>query len=285
MRGNYWFAAIALLGLAGVAAPARADVWSKTYRLTGTPQLSVRAGDGSVTIVSRDQNSIDVHVTTHNWRIGRDVKIEQQQNGNSINIDIRVPHESFHFFGGSHSLHVELDVPRSADLDIHTGDGSISSTPVSGNINLSSGDGDRNAQGLSGTVRLHSGDGSIHASGVNGSVRATSGDGHIELHGRFTSLQAHSGDGSIDVAALAGSTISQANGWSLSSGDGSIRIVLPVSFAADLDAHTGDGRITVGFPVTVSGALNRRSIRAKLGGGGGPLVLHSGDGSIHIEKQ
>lgn len=283
MRGNLCFAAIALAAVAALATPARADVWSKSYSFTGKPRLTVDAGDGSVSIVARDQNQIDAHVTTRGWRIGPDVKIIQHQTGNAVEIHIRVPHEIFHFFGAMHSLHVELDVPDNADLQIHTSDGSINCDGVSGAISLDSGDGSISAQGLSGSVHLHSGDGSIRASGVDGSLVASSGDGRIAVRGRFDSLDLHSGDGSIEASAAPGSRTSSA--WSLRSGDGSIRLALPANFAAELDAHTGDGHIHLDFPVTISGMISRSTIHGKLGAGGGPLVLRSGDGSIHIEKE
>jgi DUF4097 and DUF4098 domain-containing protein YvlB len=283
MRHNLCFAAIALAAIAGLAAPASADVWSKSYALTGKPQLTVDAGDGSVTILARNQNQIDAHVTTRGWSIGSEVKIEEHQTGNTVEINIRIPHGFFSFFPHEHSVSVELDVPRTADLNIHTGDGSISCDPVAGTITLDSGDGSISAQGLSGAVRLHSGDGSIQASGVDGSLVATSGDGRVAVHGRFDSLELRSGDGSIEASASAGSRI--ASSWSVRTGDGSIRLTLPANFSADLDAHTGDGRITVGFPVTVSGSLSRSTFRGKLGAGGGQLYLRSGDGSIHIDKQ
>jgi DUF4097 and DUF4098 domain-containing protein YvlB len=277
------FVAVTLVVIAGFAAPARADVWSKSYPLTGKPQLTVDAGDGSVTIVSRDQQQIDAHLTTTGWRIGSDVKVEQHQTGNAIEIDIRIPHTVFNFFPHEHNVHLELDVPRAADLNIHTGDGSITCDPVSGAVTLDSGDGSISAQGLSGTVRLHSGDGSIQAQSIDGALDASSGDGRITVRGRFDSLQLHSGDGSIEADASAGSRVSSP--WSVRTGDGSIHVGLPANFAADLDVHTGDGRVTMDFPVTVSGVLNRSTIRGKLGAGGGPFMIRSGDGSIHIEKE
>lgn len=285
MRGNYLLAVIALLAAIGVAAPARADVWSKTYSLTGKPQLTLSAGEGSVAIVPGLQNQIDVHVTTRNWSIGRDVKIVQRQSGNSIEVDVRTPSDSFHFFGAKHSLHVEIDVPRAADLHIRTGDGSISSSLVSGNISLNSGDGSISAQGLSGAMSFQTGDGSIRGLNLDGSVKASSGDGSISLFGRFDSLGIHTGDGSIEASASNGSKVSSSAGWSISSGDGSIHLSLPASFVADLDARSGVGRVTVGFPVTIFGSRSRSSIQGKLGGGGGRLVLRSGVGSITLDRQ
>ena len=67
------------------------------------------------------------------------------------------------------------------------------------------------------------------------------------------------------------------------SGDGSMELLLPADFAADLDAHAGDGAISLGMPVVVSGALSRSRIQGALNGGGPLLRLWSGDGSIQID--
>lgn len=284
MRKNLWILAIGLAALAAAAAPAtaRADVWSKSYTLTARPQLVVDAGDGRVTITSHPENRIDAQVTVEGWKLGSDVHVDANQTGNTVEIRIRVPHEYFNLFGSHHRIEVNLAVPRNSDLDIHTGDGAISATAVSGHIRLDSGDGAINAQSLNGDLTLHSGDGAIDGLALDGALDASSGDGHISVAGRFDSLRMKSGDGSIQASAQPGSKVS--TDWSLRTGDGSIRLRLPDNFAANLDAHTGDGRITLDFPVTVSGSLRRSSIQGKLGGGGLPLVLRSGDGSIHIEK-
>jgi hypothetical protein len=282
MHRHFWFLGIVLAALAAVATPAQADEWSKTYSVTGRPQLMVDAGDGRVTILAGGQNQIAARVTTEGWRIGSQVHIDESQSGNTVQIRIRIPRQYFHLFVGRRSIHVDLTVPSAADLDIHTGDGSISTTAVSGHIRLDSGDGSISAQNLSGNLLLHSGDGSIEAEGLDGTLEASSGDGRIRVGGRFDSLRLKSGDGSIAAAVASGSKISSE--WSLRTGDGSIRLRLPEGFAASLDAHTGDGRITLDFPVTVSGSLNPSSIQGKIGTGGGPLILRSGDGSIHLEK-
>lgn len=282
MLRTFCLAVLGVAALAAASAPARADDWSKTYTVTGHPQLLVDAGDGHVTITSHPENRIDAHVTVEGWKLGSDVHVEESQTGNDVEIRIRVPRQYFTFFGRSHRIQVDVAVPSNCDLDIHTGDGSISATAIAGHIRLDSGDGAIHALNLRGELTLHSGDGSIEASALDGALDASSGDGHITVGGRFDGLRMRSGDGSIEASAGPGSKIS--TDWSVHTGDGSIRLRLPENFAADLDAHTGDGRITLDFPVTVSGSLNRSSVRGKLGGGGLPLVLRSGDGSIHIEK-
>jgi hypothetical protein len=269
--------------MAASAPTARADDWSKTYAINGRADLHVQTDDGSVTITASDQNDIYAHVTTTRYTIGSSgVNIEENQNGNTVNIRVRMPHFHWGFWGNSGTVHVDLRVPRSLNLDVTTGDGNVTAQPVAGNIRITTGDGNIQANGIRGQIYLHSGDGRIDGSGMDGALEVDTGDGHITVDGRFDSLQARTGDGSIDASAASGSKV--AAGWTLHSGDGRINLRVPSDLSADLDAHTGDGSITVDVPLTVAGSLNQSSVHGKLNGGGGLLKISSGDGSIHLEK-
>jgi DUF4097 and DUF4098 domain-containing protein YvlB len=81
---------------------------------------------------------------------------------------------------------------------------------------------------------------------------------------------------------MAGSTMNSS--WDLHTGDGSVSLQLPQDFAADVDLHTSDGHITLDMPVTVEGKLGEKSVHGKMNGGGNLLSVHTGDGSIRIEK-
>lgn len=277
-----WLIAIAVLA-AGAAAPARADDWSKKYSVTGKPVVRVQTNDGSVDIVSGASKEVEAHVIANGWKIPGDINIAETQEGDRIQIDVRVRSMHWGLFGGvRRGLKVEVRVPPEADLDIQSGDGNVTSQSVAGNIRIDTGDGNMEVHGLKGDVHLHSGDGHIEGSDLEGTLNADTGDGHITVRGRFDSLYLKSGDGNIQADALAGSKI--VNSWTLHTGDGRISLRLPENFSADLDAHTGDGHISLDFPVTVSGSLSSSSIRGKLNGGGGTLTLTSGDGSIRVEK-
>lgn len=277
--------ALAAMTLAASAFPfsAHADDWNKTYKLTGRPTLRVITNDAHVDLYNSSGNEIDAHVTTNGWPIGdRGVRINESQNGNEVDLEVRIP--SFHFFFGwnNRSVRIELRVPREADLDVSTDDGSVTSQPFHGQVRISTGDGNIEANGLSGQVRLHSGDGHIHGTDIDGELRADSGDGRINVAGRFDTLSLESGDGSVTAEVASGSKI--ANDWSVRSGDGSVTLLLPDGLNADLDAHTGDGHITLDFPVTTSGVISGSNVHGKIGSGGPPLIVHTGDGSIHISK-
>src|SRR6202044_2327331 len=46
------------------ALPAQADEWSKTYTLTGKPDLRVDTSDANIHVTTWDQNTIEARVTT-----------------------------------------------------------------------------------------------------------------------------------------------------------------------------------------------------------------------------
>jgi DUF4097 and DUF4098 domain-containing protein YvlB len=131
-------------------------------------------------------------------------------------------------------------------------------------------------------MQLQSGDGHLEIDEVDGTLRAHTGDGYIRVSGRFDGLDATTGDGRIEARALPGSTMGSS--WMLHTGDGSVALQLPQRFAADVDLHTGDGHITLDLPLTVEGKLGATEIHGKLNGGGNLLTIHTGDGSIHLEK-
>ena len=274
-----WLAGLAVVALAGT--PARADEWSHRYPVKGTPDLHVKTDDGSVHVETSDAAEIEARVTTEGWKIAPgEVTIIESQTGDRVDLEVRLPKQVFGFHTGHRKVSVLLRVPKTADLDVHTGDGSIEAQPVSGRLRLSTGDGSITAEGLEGDVRLHSGDGSIKAKGLSGRLNAETGDGSMDVRGRFEVLDLHTGDGSIEAAAESGSKLEEA--WSLSSGDGSITLRLPDGLGADLDAHTGDGGIVLERPASLTGTVHENTVRGKLGPGGLLLKVRTGDGSIRL---
>jgi hypothetical protein len=59
------------LGACLAAAPfVRADEWSKTYTLTGKPDLRVETSDANIRVDTWGQNTISAQVTSEGWKIG-----------------------------------------------------------------------------------------------------------------------------------------------------------------------------------------------------------------------
>jgi hypothetical protein len=247
------------------AKPAHADEWSKTYNLSGKPELRIETSDANIKVTTWDQNTIAAKVITERYKIGEDgIRVEEHQNGDSVQIDVHYPHHDLNIGWGNHRVDIIIQMPREGRVNLRTGDGKIE------------------LAGIKGEMELHSGDGSENLEGIDGKLHASTGDGHITAHGRFDELGLKTGDGRVEVRAEAGSTL--AAGWRLETGDGNVSLEIPGELAADVDLHTSDGHIDLDMPVTTEGAMREGEVHGKLNGGGSPLTIHTGDGSIHLRK-
>ncbi|MBI3405653.1 MAG: DUF4097 family beta strand repeat protein [Acidobacteria bacterium] len=276
---------ILTLGVAAVfCLPARADEWAKKYTLTGSPTLRVETNDGNVTVNTWDKNEISVEITTVGWKIGPgDVRIEERQSGNQVEVNARVPRMNWSWGFNNHSLKIIVTAPRTGDLNVHTGDGHVELRSFSGNTMIHTGDGHITLESVKGPADVSTGDGHVSARSFEGSLRVSTGDGHIEVDGRFDNLDLKTGDGRINVAIDSGSAMKTP--WHINTHDGSVVLRLPDKFSADLDAETRDGHISLDFPVTVSGKLSQSHVHGPINGGGPTLSVHTGDGHIRIERR
>jgi DUF4097 and DUF4098 domain-containing protein YvlB len=248
-----------------VALPASADEWTKNYALNGRPDLRIETSDANIHVTTWSQNTIEAKVVTSHYKIGEGgIRVEEHQNGDTVEIEVRFPHHNVTVDWGNHRVDVIIQMPREGRVNLRTGDGKI------------------DLAGLKGEMDLHTGDGSENLDAVDGKLHATTGDGHITAQGRFDELELKTGDGHVDVRAANGSALTA--GWRLETGDGNVSLEVPGDLAADVDLHTSDGHIDLEMPVSTEGKLRENEVRGKLNGGGSQLTIRTGDGSIHLRK-
>jgi hypothetical protein len=294
-------ACAALLTLAAATPYAKAEEVVKSYAVSGRANVRVDTNDGIVRVTTGDNKQVEFRVEYQGYELGKSLRVDSRQDGDKVELTARITgHWGFSWGKNTRGLHIEVRMPREADLQVETGDGSVQADSINGNVNVHTGDGSVKANSLNGQIDLHTndgsisvdslkgdirlrtGDGSIEARDLDGKVEADSGDGHIRIVGRFDALSVKTGDGSVDTRVLPGSRM--ATSWSVRTGDGSVDIVLPADFQANIEATTGDGHISLGIPVTVEGTFSKSEIRGKMNGGGQPLMIHTGDGSIRLSK-
>lgn len=245
--------------------PARADEWSKTYNISGKPDLRIETSDANIRVTTWDQHTIEAKVITTRYKIGDDgIRIEEHQTGDTVEIDVRYPHHTFTTDWGNHRVDVMIQMPREGVANLSTGDGKI------------------DIASLKGEMDLHTGDGNLNLQEVDGKLRASTGDGNITADGRFDELELKTGDGNVEVRTATGSSLSA--GWRLETGDGNVSLEVPGDTAANVDLHTSDGHIDLDMPVTTEGKIRENEVRGKLNGGGSLLTIRTGDGSIHLRK-
>jgi DUF4097 and DUF4098 domain-containing protein YvlB len=269
---------------AGMVAPvARAEEVAKTFTVSGHAHVRVQTDDGSVRVSTGDIRQVEIRVEYTGYKLDRDLQVSTSQNGDAVEVVAKTHGGSWFNFGARHtSLRVEVHMPKDADLEVTSGDGSVEADSITGNLDVRTGDGHISVQGAKGNIRLHTGDGHIEGRALDGRADITTGDGHVNVEGRFDALTIRTGDGSVTARAGKGSTVASA--WNIHTGDGSVDLDLPGELQANLDASTHDGRISLGIPVTVEGTFSSTKILGKMNGGGQTIVVRTGDGSIHLNK-
>ena len=289
-----------LLLTVALASRVNAEEYLKSYTVTGQASVRIKVDDSSVQVITSDSNQVDFRVTSEGFaaiNVGGKLHVDSQQNGNQVELTVRLsPGVTLGF--SNRKLTTVVRMPKNADLQletsdghvelsdlkgnivVHTSDGEIKASQLSGTIDMRTKDGDIAADRLSGTFKLHSGDGKINATQLDGKCDVSTGDGSIRVAGRFDSLDIKSGDGAVTARAELGSTMSST--WSIATKDGGVDVTIPNNLQANLDASTGDGRISLGLPVLVQGDLGKKAVHGAINGGGPTLLIHTGDGSIHL---
>jgi DUF4097 and DUF4098 domain-containing protein YvlB len=277
----YGLAILSMTLLAGYA-PAHAENYEKSYTVANRASVRIDTDDGSVNIATGDTKQIEFRVEYEGYVLHKNLEIESNQHGDEVELVAKVPKGLHLSIGLIRRLHIEVRMPKDADLQVRTGDGSVKASNIVGAVDLRSGDGSLTVDALKGAIKLHTGDGAIEASDLDGKCDATSGDGRLRLAGRFDALTAHTGDGNIDVQAAHASKMD--SDWKITSGDGGIDVAVPSDLPANIEASSGDGRITSDIPITMDGVMSKSKIHGKMNGGGATLTIHTGDGSIHLKQ-
>ncbi len=260
----------------------------KRIQVAGVPDVTVRTFDGGVELRpwDRDEILLEIEKRANTETEARDLAVDVRQMDNHVTIEARAQGRARNSnpFGKwtARSVRLRLTVPRRANIEARSGDGSILARDLIGRVDLRTGDGSVRVQNLQGEISVATGDGSVSANGLDGQLTVSTGDGSVELAGRFDALTARTGDGSMRIDAQPGSTA--AREWTLTSGDGAVTLRLPPGFNANLDARTGDGAITAdGLTLQSSGDVRERGVlRGRVGAGGETLLLRTGDGPITI---
>ncbi len=283
VSGLHLAIATLLLVTAMAASVSKAEEINKTFTVNGHAKVRVQTDDAAVRVSTGDIKQVEVRVVYSGYKLDKDLHVTTSQNGDSVEVVAKTGSGFSWNWGVRHSqLRVEVHMPKDADLDITAGDGSVEVAAISGTVEIRTGDGSISLQDAKGDIRLKAGDGSIEGRGLDGKVDAMTGDGHINLEGRFDSLNLKSGDGSVTARANNGSKV--LGTWNIHTGDGSVDLELPGQIQANIDASTHDGHISLDIPVTVEGTFSSSRINGKMNGGGSPIVVRTGDGSIHLNK-
>jgi DUF4097 and DUF4098 domain-containing protein YvlB len=283
------------LALLAAGCVARTDVgdYDKSYSISGRATVNVRTNDGSVRVVTSDTKDVGFHVKYEG--IGSGQRIDSRQDGDSVTLEAEMGSS---FFFSHQRMEIEVRMPKDADLRveskdggirvdtvnghvvIHTDDGSIRASQLSGSVDISSNDGSIRVEAVKGDLKIHTDDGSIGGEHLDGTCEASTNDGSIRVAGRFDALHLRTDDGSVVARIESGSVLTSS--WQFRTSDGSVHLMLPTGFKANLDASSNNGSVTLEPSVRVDGDISRSHVRGMMNGGGPELLIHTSSGSIHV---
>ncbi|HJU44666.1 MAG TPA: DUF4097 family beta strand repeat-containing protein [Vicinamibacterales bacterium] len=276
---------------------------TKTFKVTGQPEVILDTFDGSIELHSWDRPEVEVEIEKRAMEhaLLDEIKIETQQKGDTVTVKVTGPTRA-EFRGVTVGVHISptarlrVAVPRNSNIQASTSDGSIRAEAVDGKLVFTTADGSVTGTRLGGTIQVRSGDGSIRLDDVTGNLDLETTDGSIGLEAKPTVLKARTGDGSIRVNIE--SETAMTDNWDLTTSDGSVTVVLPDTFNAELDAETSDGSVRTSHPLLEEEASrrvegeerrerreSRRILRARMGDGGKILRIRTGDGTVRIERR
>lgn len=93
-------------------------------------------------------------------------------------------------------------------------------------------------------------------------------------------LQAESTSGEVSVAFSSEAPGDVAAG--LKSGSGGVRVVMPRSFAGQVDLRASSGSVRLSQPIAAQGKPGKNYISGTIGSGSGSLLVRSGSGAIRV---
>jgi DUF4097 and DUF4098 domain-containing protein YvlB len=274
-----------------------------TFKVTGTPELILDTFDGAIELHSWDRPEIEVEIERRAMEqtLLDEIKVESKHDGNQVTLKVTGPSRAQHRgvtigVNISPTARLRVAVPRNANVNATSGDGSIRAEAIEGRIVLHTNDGSVSGNRLGGDIQIRSGDGSIRLENITGKLDLETTDGSIGLDARPTVLRARTGDGSIR-ANIEPDTVMGDN-WELTTSDGSVTVTLPGLFSAEIDAETSDGSVRTSHPSLDDESRERRregeddddrrerrrTLRTKMGDGGKTFRIRTGDGTIRLER-
>ncbi|HEY6899946.1 MAG TPA: DUF4097 family beta strand repeat-containing protein, partial [Puia sp.] len=206
------------------------------------------------------------------------------------NIDIRnlSGTEDFRTSGGN------IDIAQlSGKITGRTSGGNVNIVDSKDNIDLETSGGNMHAEHCDGTIRLATSGGNVHLRSIKGNVRATTSGGQVEGGDITGELQARTSGGNVNFDNLSGSLAASTSGGNihinlnetgkyvdLSNSGGDITLTLPQGKGMDLNI-SGE-QVHTSSMNNFKGDLDKHHVSGTLNGGGIPVKIDGGGGSVHV---
>jgi hypothetical protein len=132
-------------------------------------------------------------------------------------------------------------------------------------------------------LSLHSTNGGISAESLRGVLDFETRNGGISLEDVSGRVRGRTTNGGVDVRLLGAGW--KGDGLDVVTTNGGVRLSLPASYDARVETGTTNGSLSVDFPVTLQGRIDRKHLAFDVGRGGAPLRVLTTNGGVEVVKR
>jgi hypothetical protein len=217
--------------------------------------------------------AVGTHVRTSGGNVSmRNLSGSQDFRTSGGNLD--VDHLTGTIVGRTSGGNVSVSDSRD-DINLQTSGGSMKATRCDGKIDLETSGGNVSLQAVKGTIHARTSGGTVEGGKIDGELQAHTSGGNIDLDNIAASLQASTSGGSIHVDFL-----STGKYVDLSNSGGDISLQLPQGQGIDL--RVSADRIHTSTMSNFKGDMDEHHMNGTLNGGGTPVKVDGGGGSVHL---
>jgi hypothetical protein len=200
--------------------------------------------------------------------------------------------------GRSPGCHFRLEMPRGADVLVHTRNGDVTLEGVRGHVDANTSNGKIQVDDVVGSVRGKTSNGAVQLESVRGDVEVETSNGEVKISRiEAGSISVASSNGGIEAESVSGAASLETSNGSIAyraarlprladvnvaTSNGSVTLEVPSDVQARVSLKTSNGRIHRDFgTASVSGLdADKNDLEADLNGGGGQIRARSSNGDI-----
>jgi len=291
--------------------------FKEQYDVNTPAKLKISTSDGDIQVLPGEEGTIEVFyivyknnsiIKTSREELENDFIIDIKHENNLLDISVRNKKQVTWKFNYDVSFKIYAPVQTScslassdgdiklsgfdADQKCRTSDGDVKIEKIKGNIDLVTSDGDIRAFGIYGDAEMETSDGDVYTEGIEGAVEIITSDGDITIKETIGAIEATTSDGDIIIKNCSGSLIASTsdgdiegnlskvtNKVSLVTSDGDIDISIPKGLGLDIKLK-GENIKTP--KLNLQGKIDENHVEGEVNGGGIPLEMITGDGTVTL---
>lgn len=269
--------------------------YNETFKLNsgGALMMDIRSGDVKVQTWDRDEVVFEAEVRGSS-KFVNDFSFDFNQGSEKVEIIGDLPYRKWNWNFRS-KVKVNLKIPQHCQVNIKTSGGNIAIQDVRGKSELKTSGGNLELINMDGDLVAKTSGGHIKARGISGQTYLSTSGGNIHLEDLTGDITAKTSGGDIDLNGVAGEIVAKTSGGNIemrlagpyqgvqaSTSGGNIYCFVDGELNADLNARTSGGRVSIDFPITITGKISQSKVNGKVNGGGPPLELRSSGGNIKV---